>query len=210
MFPFPRDSARLGFVQFDLDGPFSAMRVYVVRCRCVIFIICDWLKSVIYGISASDMHACMRLCVMPLWYDGYPHPSIYLSLHSSIHLHTCTRERVNSKWSSQNHDTNNINISKPAAATRHQRAIESIVYLRIWSLALAVAVFFRSIFPFRTHHQRNIHPPHPSFSESRSKNVCKFPSLFCVWNFQLSLFWHIRNIQWAIISTLMEKNAAGK
>lgn len=96
--------ARLGSASFDLDGPFSAMRVYVVRCRCVIFIICDWLKSVIYGISASDMHACMRLCMMLLWYDGYPHPSIYLSLHSSIHLHTRESEfqmKLSKPWHKQ-------------------------------------------------------------------------------------------------------------
>lgn len=144
--------------------------------RCVIFIICDWLKSVIYCISVSDMHACMML------YSIYDMMGIDLPIHPHTNLHAYTQ--VNSKWSTQNHDTNNINISKPASASAAQ--IESIVYLRIWSLAVAAVIFYEFFhFKHSPNPIQSIPPslsPHPSswIPRNRTKNVCKFPSLFCM------------------------------
>lgn len=107
-----------------------------VRCRCVIFIICDWLKSVIYGISASDVHACMHGCIdaFMIWWVS---TSIYLS----IRKHVCTREsefqmKLSKPWHKQ------YKHLKSSGSDATSTAIESIVYLRIWSLAVLAAVFF--------------------------------------------------------------------
>lgn len=149
---------------------------------------------------------------MPLWYDGYPHPSIYLSISIRTHKHKYAHARVNAKWSSQNHDTNNINISK--AATRHQQQLNRLYICTFDPWHWWLRFFFDQFSHFK-HHQRNTFATTPSSffrlaSERTERKMCANSHRYFVWNFQLSLLWHIRNIQWAIISTLMEKNAAEK
>lgn len=75
--------------------------------------------------------------------------------------------------------------------------------------------YFLSIFPFQTFPQPNSISPslppslpiHLSGFREIERKMCANSHRYFVWIFQMSLFWHIRNIQWAIISTLMEKVA---
>lgn len=131
--------------------------------------------------------------------------SIYLSIRLRIHI-TYASE---SQMKLLHHDINNINISKATAAAA---AIESFVYLYIRSLT--ELRFFPSIFPFQTPPSKLSqslfsHPTSFFLDFREGKNVNKFPSLLCM-KFQLSPFWHIRNIQWAIISRHWWKKSGKK
>ena len=143
-----------------------------------------------------------RTHVWWLWYDMMGIVS-FLSIYLSIHFHTYAyNKHANESQMKQPHtyDINNINISEAAAVA----AIESFcVYLYIWSLA---TLWFSIKFPISKTPSHPLFPPTPNNKEVKKK-VSKFPSLLRM-KFQLSPLWHIRNIQWAIISTLMENVVA--
>lgn len=103
----------------------------------------------------------------------YDMMGIYISTHPYT-KYAYKHARVNSKWSTQNHDTNNINISKAATASA---AIESIVYLRTWSLAVA-AVFFYQFSHFKKYTPLSLFPSSVVGSEKYNEKCVQIPIVY--------------------------------